>query len=96
MPFWPEILNEEVFIEGFRKAEIANYDAKERDQYEESLKYYRDLKAVIDTAVNEALDKGEKKKALEIAKKCIQKGMPLKEVSDLTGFSIEEIQKLNQ
>ena len=108
----PEILNEEVFLEGFRKAEIANYNEKERDQYEESLKHYRDLKAVIDTAVNDALvqgekigiekgekigiEKGEKKKAVEMAKRCILKGMPFDEISELTGLSVQEVEEVKR
>jgi predicted transposase/invertase (TIGR01784 family) len=61
----PEILKENVFIEGFRKAEIANYNAKERDQYEESLKVYRDLKAAMETAINEARQEARQKGRIE-------------------------------
>jgi hypothetical protein len=44
-------------------AEIAKYTREEREQYEESLKYYRDIKNVIDTAFED----GELKGKLEIA-----------------------------
>jgi predicted transposase/invertase (TIGR01784 family) len=37
----------------FEKAEISNYTESERRDYEDSLKVYRDLKGVIDTAFDE-------------------------------------------
>lgn len=46
-------------------AEIAKFSPEEKEQYEESLKTYRDLKNVIDTAFDEGEAKGkvEEKKA---------------------------------
>jgi hypothetical protein len=55
----PSILKEEVFLDGFRKAEMANFNTSELDLYEMSLKRYRDLKGVIDTSFHEGLEKGE-------------------------------------
>ena len=40
------------------KSEIAKFTSKERDQYEQSLKYYRDLKNVIDTSFEEGKMEG--------------------------------------
>ncbi len=37
---------------GFKAAEIAKLEPVERNAYEQSLKYYRDMKNVIDTAVH--------------------------------------------
>ncbi len=34
----------------FEAAEIARFTPKEREAYEESLKYYRDIKNVVDTS----------------------------------------------
>jgi hypothetical protein len=48
----------------------ANFDDKELAEYEESLKYYRDLKGVIDTSFEEGekvgYDKGKDEKARKI------------------------------
>jgi predicted transposase/invertase (TIGR01784 family) len=71
-------------------AEIAKYSRAEREQYEESLKYYRDIKNIIDTAFED----GELKSKLEIAKKMKAKGIDHSTISELTGLSIEEIEKL--
>jgi hypothetical protein len=60
------------------------------DAYEESLKGYRDFKNSMDTAG----DDGEKKKAIEVARKMLQKHYPIAEIIDLTGLSEEEINKL--
>lgn len=46
----PMKLLERVFQRLFEAAEIAKFSPEEKDQYEESLKSYRDLKNVIDTA----------------------------------------------
>lgn len=55
----PAILKEPVFEKGFHIAEIANYTQQELDEYEESLKTYRDLKGVLDTSFEEGLKEGE-------------------------------------
>jgi hypothetical protein len=49
----PGILEEEIFIKGFEVAEIANFNEKYLAEYEESLKVFRDLKAVVKTAYEE-------------------------------------------
>ncbi|MDX2043126.1 MAG: hypothetical protein SF097_18040 [Acidobacteriota bacterium] len=54
---------------------------------QESLKVYRDLKNVIDTA----RDDGEKKKAFEIARNLLNAGLPLDFVAENTGLSKEEV-----
>ena len=48
---------------GFKKfeaAEIARFSPEEKEQYEESLKSYRDLKNVIDTSFGEGKEEGIK------------------------------------
>lgn len=44
----PKSLQTEMFIKAFEIAEIANLTADQRFAYEESMKYYRDLKNVLD------------------------------------------------
>ena len=71
-------------------AEIAKYSREEREQYEESLKYYRDIKNVIDTAFQD----GELKGKIIIAKNMKADGFSFEIISKYTGLSIEEIEKL--
>ena len=40
----------------FKAAEVAKLEPVEREAYEQSLKYYRDMKNVIDTAVEEGME----------------------------------------
>ncbi len=42
----------------FEAAEIAKFTLEEREAYEESLKYYRDLKNVVDTVNEEGREEG--------------------------------------
>ena len=54
----PAALQERIFTRLFEQAEIARYTPKERQDYEDSLKVYRDLKNVLDTAELKGLKKG--------------------------------------
>ena len=86
----PTIFKDEVFIQAFEKAELANFNQIELDSYENSLKTYRDLKGVIDTAFDEGKTEGK----LEVAKKMKLKGILYKDISESTGLSESEIEKL--
>lgn len=94
----PDKLRETIFLKLFEKAEIANFNKDEYMQYEESLKFYRDLKNSLDTAREEAreegLKEGELRKQLEIAKKLRKLGMSIVEIENITGLSKGEIEKL--
>ncbi len=54
----PPRLRERVFLSLFEKASISRFQPEERQAYESSLKYYRDLKNVIDTARDEGREEG--------------------------------------
>jgi predicted transposase/invertase (TIGR01784 family) len=71
----PEILDEEVFIQGFHIAEIANFDEKQQAEYEESLKIYRDLKGVIDTSFEDGKTEGRIEGRIEGKKEGLLEGM---------------------
>ena len=65
---------------------------------EESLKHYRDLKGVIDTSFEEGIEKGRKEgeenKAKEMARKLKKKGIDIEIISETSGLSKEDIEKL--
>ncbi|MFM8448639.1 MAG: Rpn family recombination-promoting nuclease/putative transposase [Haliscomenobacter sp.] len=106
----PRALQERVFQKLFDAAEIAKFTPADRSHYESSLKYYRDLKNVIDTSyaegIAEGLEKGlEKgrevgiiegvsKGKAEIARQMKLEGDSVDKISRLTGLSGEEIEKL--
>ena len=94
----PEKLQEKVFGKLFEQAEIANYSDDEYAEYEDSLKSYRDLKNSIDTAFDEGKLEGKLEGKIEgmmeTALKMKKKEYPVKDISEMTGLSIEEIDKL--
>ena len=66
----------------FTPAELAAYEK------------YWDIISTEKTAINSALKKGIAKGKSEIAKKLKTRGMPFDEISELTGLTIEEIEKI--
>lgn len=57
----PQQLQNRIFQKLFEVAEIAKFSPAEREAYQESLKYYRDLKNVVDTSREEGLEEGLEK-----------------------------------
>ena len=82
----PKALQERVFTKLFKTAEIAKFTKEEYDNYEESLKAYRDWKNTIHTA--------EYNKAVEIARKMKAKNYPINEIIELTNLTEEQINAL--
>ncbi len=62
----PAALQERVFKHLFEVAEIARFTSEEKELYEASLKSYRDLKNVIDTAFDEGKMEGKMEMVLEM------------------------------
>lgn len=90
----PKALQERIFEKLFKTAEIAKFSQKERQEYEDSLKYYRDLVNTVDTAEQEGKEKGKREEKIAIAKKCLKKGISFTDIAELTGLSKEEIKML--
>jgi uncharacterized ubiquitin-like protein YukD len=96
----PSILNEEVFLDGFRKAEMANFNALERDTYDLRLKRYRDLKGVIDTSFNEGEQIGferreqigQRKKEDLAIRNALQKGkLSVEEIAEMLEVTLDRV-----
>ena len=90
----PQILNEPIFQKAFETATLANMTAAQRDSYEMSLIQYRDLKSVMETAVEEAVGKAITEKILEIAKSAILKNADNQFIADITGLSLEQVEQI--
>jgi len=86
----PTIFTDAIFNQAFEKAELANFNQVELDNYENSLKVYRDLNGVIDTAYEEGLIDGKK----AIAKTLKTNGYSISEIAKLTGLSETEINEI--
>ena len=86
----PDRLKEGLFLKLFEVAEIAKYDENEQRAYQDSVKYYRDLKNIMDTAVEEALTLRNKEFVIE----CIKAGLDDGLVSKLSSLTLEEVRIL--
>ena len=87
-------LNERMFERVFRIAEIAKYDKEQFRAYQDSLKYYRDWKNVIDTTAKENKAEGREEMSIEIAKNLKDAGVDIDIIIESTGLSREEIENL--
>ena len=83
----PDKLQEQIFEKLFETAEIARFSQDQIRSYEDSLKYYRDLKNSLDTARDEGKVEGK----IEIAKRALAMGMAVHEIVALTGLTEQEI-----
>ena len=106
----PDRLREKIFNKLFEVAEIAKFNRDEARSYENSLKYYRDLKNSIDTAHDEGKEEGIeegieigieigkkegiKQEKIETAKSLIKLGLPIEQIILVTGLSSREIDEL--
>jgi predicted transposase/invertase (TIGR01784 family) len=82
----PRKLQDRIFQKLFEAAEIARFSPEERDAYEESLKYYRDLKNVVDTSRLEGIK--------AVAKEMKDDGEPIEKIIKYTNLNREEIDDL--
>ncbi len=106
LPERPNKLQEKIFERLFATAEIAKFSPQEKEQYEDSLKVYRDLKNVIDTAVMEGKQKGELKgieKGIEIGREEVtiaavlgmyEIGMPEEKIAAALKISVEKVRQI--
>jgi predicted transposase/invertase (TIGR01784 family) len=102
----PESLQERIFKKLFETAEIAKFSLKEKVAYEESLKYYRDIKNVVDTSREEGILEGkiegkiegilegEIKEKEKTALNCINQGLDNSLIAKITGLNEERIQEM--
>ncbi len=67
-------------------AELAGLSAEQRDNYEQSLIQYRDLKSALETAVEE--------REIEIAKNFILLGLDNATIAKGTDLTVEQIEQL--
>jgi len=84
----PDKLQERVFEKLFEIAEIARFTPDQVRSYEDSLKYYRDLKNALNTAKEEG--------KIEVAAEILKENEPIEKIIRFTGLSREQIEKLKK
>lgn len=94
----PDKLRERVFEKLFAVAEIAKFTTEQYNSYEDSLKYYRDLNNVIDTAYGDGKEEGRVEGRKEVTRmiviKADDKGLSVAEIVELTGLSAAEVERI--
>lgn len=87
----PEKLKEHIFEKLFETAEIAKFTPDQILSYEDSLKYYRDMKNSLDTAREEGEEKGMDKKTTEVVSRLKNKGFKVGEISEIVGIPVDKV-----
>ena len=98
----PDKLRERVFEKLFETAEIAKFTPDQVRSYEDSLKYYRDMKNSLDTAREEGLlegiekgiEQGIEKGKVVVARELLKNGVDVNIISKSTGLTLEQIEEL--
>ena len=101
----PAALQARIF-EVFEVAEISRFSPTEREAYEQRLKYYRDIKNVVDTSreegmvegmekgIEKGIERGRQAASASIARSLVGRGMGLDEISEVTGLSTAQLRRL--
>jgi predicted transposase/invertase (TIGR01784 family) len=93
-----QLFRDEVFTQAFETAAIAQMSLSEWEQYEGSLKSYRDEINMVQTARQEGMEDGlaagMKAKALPIASAMKAAGLAMDLIAQTTGLTILEIEAL--
>jgi oligoribonuclease NrnB/cAMP/cGMP phosphodiesterase (DHH superfamily) len=88
----PQKLQEKVFQRLFETAEIAMFSPEEKEQYEDSLKSYRDLKNVIDTSFGEGKLEGKLEGKIEGIINALKQGkLTIEEIAEVFNTTFEVV-----
>jgi predicted transposase/invertase (TIGR01784 family) len=91
----PKKLQERVFQKLFETAEIAKFSPEEKEEYQESLKVYRDLKNVVDTAFDEGKVEGKiEEKTANIIKILGSGKLSVEEIAEYFDTTVEFVLKI--
>ena len=90
----PAVLNKRVFQKVFKIAEVSKLSKEERAMYDSNLKAKWDYENSIAFAEEKAEERGEHKKALDIAGQLKKEGLSIEFIAKVTNLSVSEIENL--
>ena len=90
----PWLAQEAVFQKLASVADVASLTKKERMEYDENLRIYRDTVAVMESQYLEGRAEGKTEGKTEDARKMKSKGFAVEDIADITGLTAEEIEQL--
>ena len=83
-----------LFPKLFEQAEIARFTPQDVRDYEESIKIYRDLTNVVNTAERKGREEGREEERMATARRMKADGLPPEMIAKYTGLTIEAVQHL--
>ena len=90
----PGRLNNPELKKALSALEKVSFSDKEREEYEDRLKWLRIEANTLKKRYNIGKEEGRIEGKIEIAKKMFSKGIDIKDISDLTGLPKAEIEKI--
>ena len=102
----PKKLRDKIFDKLFEEAEIAKFSKRELQEYEDSLKAYRDIKNSLESAEEkgrlkgraegrvEGRAEGRDERSLEIAREMLRDGESVEKIIRYTGLARQQIEEL--
>ena len=90
----PAALQERIFTKLFEQAEIARFTPKERQDYEESIKVYRDLTNVVRTAERKGREAGRAEERMANARSLKAHGVPVDVIVKSLNLTSDEASSL--
>ena len=104
LEYQPSSLQDNVFKQLFDTAQITNLSQEDRQAYENSLKYYRDMVGVVETArregiqkgvqegIEQGIEQGRRSERLTIAQAMKAAGNSDELIVQITGLSLEDLE----
>jgi predicted transposase/invertase (TIGR01784 family) len=92
----PKAIKNDIFEKLFEQAEIAKYSPKQQRTYQDSLKYYRDMKNSLDKAEREGRQEGRQDEKVETVKRGFEKGLSIELLAELTDMTVEEVLEIKK
>ena len=90
----PAALQERVFTRLFEQAEISKFSSDELRMYEDSVNAFRDIVNAIRSAEKKKFAEGRAEGLAEIGRAMLAKGMAKDLIAELTGMSVDDINRL--
>ena len=102
----PAALQNRIFARLFEAAEIAQFTPDERRAYQASLKYYRDINNIVDTArqegveqgieqgIEQGVERGREQAQFDFARRLKADGVPTEDIARYTGLDEDQIKAL--
>lgn len=93
-----DFLNEvKIFERLFETAEISKFSPEEKEEYEESLKSYRDLKNVIDTSYGDGKKDGEIEEKVKGIIKALKQGkLTIEDITEVFSTTIDFVMQVKK